>query len=257
LLFLESTYGGHNHRPFTETVDEFVRIVKESVAKRGKILVPTFAVGRAQLLTSLLAWMFRKKKVQPFPIFLDSPMAIEATNIYVRHRELFDEDMARFIAERPLRQDLKMMKLCSTAQDSMKINEVPGPCLIMAGAGMCNAGRILHHLKQNLWKPETHVMIVGYQSPESLGRRLLEGTKLVSIHGEKIAVKAQVHSLGGFSAHAGQVDLLAWFSALAPCKPRVLLTHGEDPARLTLASEIQKRFKVKCARPGMGETVEL
>jgi metallo-beta-lactamase family protein len=257
LLFLESTYGGHNHRSFTETVDEFVRIVKESVAKRGKILVPTFAVGRAQLLTSLLAWMFRKKKVQPFPIFLDSPMAIEATNIYVRHRELFDEDMARFIAERPLRQDLKMMKLCSTAQDSMKINEVPGPCLIMAGAGMCNAGRILHHLKQNLWKPETHVMIVGYQSPESLGRRLLEGTKLVSIHGEKIAVKAQVHSLGGFSAHAGQVDLLAWFSALAPCKPRVLLTHGEDPARLTLASEIQKRFKVKCALPGMGETVEL
>jgi len=113
--------------------------------------------------------MFRKRKVQPFPIFLDSPMAIEATNIYTRHTELFDDAMTKFIAEKPLRADLKPMKLCVTAEDSKQINEVPGPCLVMAGAGMCNAGRILHHLKQNLWKPETHVMIVGYQSHGSLG----------------------------------------------------------------------------------------
>ena len=208
LVFLESTYGDHDHRPFTETVEEFVRIVRDTVEKRGKILVPTFAVGRAQLLTGLLAWMVRKKKVRPFPIFLDSPMAIQATNIYTRHRELFDDGMTKFVAEKPLRADLKTMKFCVTAQDSMKINDQAGPCLIMPGAGMCNAGRILHHLKQNLWKPDTHVMIVGYQSHESLGRRLVEGQKLVSIHGEKVAVKAQVHTLGGFSAHAGQTDLL-------------------------------------------------
>src|SRR5512137_2812104 len=217
LVFLESTYGDHDHRPFTETVEEFVRIVKETVEKRGKILVPTFAVGRAQLLTGLLAWMFRNKKVRPFPIFLDSPMAIEATNIYVRHKDLFDDDMKRFIAEKPLRADLKTMTLSVTAEDSRKINDQAGPCLIMAGAGMCNAGRIVHHLKQNLWKPDTHVLIVGYQSRESLGRRLVEGQKLVSIHGEKVAVKAQVHTLGGFSAHAGQTDLLKWFSVVAPC----------------------------------------
>jgi metallo-beta-lactamase family protein len=257
LLFLESTYGDHDHRPFTETVEEFVRIVKDTVEKRGKILVPTFAVGRAQLLTGLLAWMFRKKKVRPFPIFLDSPMAIEATNIYARHRELFDEDMTSFIAEKPMRADLKTMKLCATAEDSMKINNVPGPCLVMAGAGMCNAGRILHHLKQNLWKPDTHVLIVGYQSRESLGRRLVEGEKLVSIHGEKVAVKAQVHTLGGFSAHAGQTDLLKWFSAIAPSKPRVVLTHGEDGPREELAKKIQQQFKLKCALPGMMETIEL
>jgi metallo-beta-lactamase family protein len=256
LLFLESTYGDHDHRPFTETVEEFVQIVKDCVAKRGKILVPTFAVGRAQLLTGLLAWMFRKKKVRPFPIFLDSPMAIEATNIYMRHRELFDEDMTRFIAEKPLRSDLKTMKLCATADDSRKINDVSGPCFIMAGAGMCNAGRILHHLKQNLWKPDTHVMIVGYQSRESLGRRLVEGEKLVSIHGEKVAVKAQVHTLGGFSAHAGQTDLLTWFRAIAPSKPRVVLTHGEDGPRGELAKKIQQQFKLKCALPGMMETIE-
>src|SRR5262245_25712871 len=111
LVFLESTYGDHDHRPFKETVDEFVRIVKDTVERRGKILVPTFAVGRAQLITGLLGWMFRNKKVRPFPIFLDSPMAIEATNIYMRHRELFDEGMTRFVAERPLRADLGTLKV--------------------------------------------------------------------------------------------------------------------------------------------------
>jgi metallo-beta-lactamase family protein len=257
LLFLESTYGDHDHRPFTETVEEFVRIVKDTVEKRGKILVPTFAVGRAQLLTGLLAWMFRMKKVRPFPIFLDSPMAIEATNIYVRHRELFDDDMMKFIAQKPMKADLKTMTMSVTSDDSRKINDQTGPCLIMAGAGMCNAGRILHHLKQNLWKPDTHVMIVGYQSRESLGRRLVEGDKLVSIHGEKIAVKAQVHTLGGFSAHAGQTDLLKWFSFLAPSKPRVVLTHGEDGPREELAKRIQQEFRLPSTLPAMGDVIQL
>lgn len=257
LVFLESTYGNRDHRPFEETVTEFVRIVKDSVEKRGKLLVPTFAVGRAQVLTGLLAWMFRTKQVQPFPIFLDSPMAIEATKIYMRHRELYDEGMTRFVAENPLSADLETMKLCATAEESMKINDQPGPCLVMAGAGMCNAGRILHHLKANLGKPETHVLMVGYQAAGSLGRRLVNGEKTVSIHGEKIAVKAQVHTLGGFSAHAGQTDLLTWFSAIAPCKPRVVLTHGEDEPRAALARKIQQQFKLDCELPDMGGVIDL
>ena len=155
MVFLESTYGDHDHRPFGETVEEFFIIVHDTVEKRGKILVPTFAVGRAQLLMSLLARMFREHKVRPFPLFLDSPMAIEATNIYLHHRELFDDEMTKFIADKPVREDLKTLTLSLTADDSRKINDQPGPCLIMAGAGMCNAGRIQHHLKQNLWKPET------------------------------------------------------------------------------------------------------
>jgi metallo-beta-lactamase family protein len=257
LVFLESTYGDRDHRPFTETVDEFVRIVQTTVAERGKVLVPTFAVGRAQLLTGLLAWMFRTRKVRPFPIFLDSPMAIEATAIYARHRELFDEGMTKFIREKPLRADLKTLKFCATAEQSKEINDQPGPCLVMAGAGMCNAGRIVHHLKANLWKPGTHVVIVGYQSDGSLGRRLVNGERFVSIHGERIAVKAQVHTLGGFSAHAGQTDLLTWFSAIAPSKPRVMLTHGEDGPRRALAQQIQQRFKLKASLPDLGDTVEL
>jgi metallo-beta-lactamase family protein len=184
-------------------------------------------------------------------------MAIEATKIYTRHRELFDDQMMKFVANRPLRADLKTMTLSVTAQDSMKINDQPGPCLVMAGAGMCNAGRIVHHLKANLSKPDTHVLIVGYQSRDSLGRRLVEGAKMVSIHGEKVAVKAQVHTLGGFSAHAGQTDLLTWFSAIAPSKPRVILTHGENDQRGALAKKIQQRFRLPSRIPAMGETVEM
>jgi metallo-beta-lactamase family protein len=144
-----------------------------------------------------------------------------------------------------------------TAEDSKKINDQPGPCLVMAGAGMCNAGRILHHLKANLWKPETHVVIVGYQSAESLGRRLVNGEKIVSIFGEKIAVKAQIHTLGGFSAHAGQTDLLAWFAAIAPSKPRVVLTHGENPQRGILAKLIEQQHQVKPQLPELNEVIEL
>ena len=165
--------------------------------------------------------------------------------------------MLKYIAQKPVREDLSTLKVCPTAEDSKKINDQPGPCLVMAGAGMCNAGRILHHLKANLWKPETHVIIVGYQGDGSLGRRLVNGEKLVSIFGEKIAVKAQIHTLGGFSAHAGQTDLLAWFNALAPSQPHVVLTHGENPQREILAKIIEQRYQLKPQLPELHEVIEL
>ncbi len=254
-VFLESTYGDRDHRPFSETVDEFVRIVKEAVAEGGKILVPTFAVGRAQLLTALIASMFRSGQVEPFPVFLDSPMAIEASGIYANHRELFDDEMIRFLDERPMREDLKTLRMSRSGEESRAINGLSGPALIMAGAGMCNAGRIVHHLKQNLWRPGTHVVIVGFQAQGTLGRRLVDGETRVNILGERIAVRARVHTLGGFSAHAGQTDLLAWYGALAASRPRTFLTHGEDRARLALAEQIQARHGVACALPRLGESV--
>jgi len=257
MVFLESTYGDRDHPPFMETVDRFVEVVQTAVKAGGKIIVPTFAVGRAQLLTSLLGWMFRKKKVAPFPIFLDSPMAIEATKIYTQHRELFHDKMEKFIQEKPLREELRTMKMCKTADESKKINFVRGSCLIMAGAGMCNGGRVLHHLKENLWRPETQVLIVGYQGHGSLGRQIVDGAKEVRIHGEKVIVRAKVHTMGGFSAHAGQSDLLAWFGAIAPSKPRVILTHGEDGPRGELARQLQSRYKVKSTLPKMGDVIEL
>ena len=257
MVFLESTYGDRDHQPLGETIEEFTAIVKECVNARGKILVPTFAVGRAQLLMLLLSQMFRSKQVRPFPIFLDSPMAISATDIYRHHHELFDDETLKYIAQKPVEGDLQTLKVCVTAEESKKINDQPGPCLVMAGAGMCNAGRILHHLKANLWKPETHVVIVGYQSADSLGRRLVDGEKLVSIFGEKIAVRAQIHTLGGFSAHAGQTDLLAWFDVIAPSRPRVVLTHGENMQRGILAKLIEQRHQLKPQMPELNEVIEL
>jgi len=257
MVFLESTYGDRDHRPFRETAQEFIDIVKDAVARGGKILVPTFAVGRAQLLLALLAWAFRHQHIKPFPIFLDSPMAIEATAIYRRHRELFDDQMLEYISNKPMADDLTTVKLTATAEESRAINEQDGTCLIMAGAGMCNAGRILHHLKNNLWKPETHVLIVGYQGHGSLGRQLVEGATTVKIFGEKVAARAQVHTLSGFSAHAGQTDLLDWFDAIAPSQPRVILTHGEDAPRSALAEKIKARYGSDATLPNMGETIEL
>ncbi len=257
LLFLESTYGGRDHRSFKETVAEFERIVIDAVRSGGKMLVPTFAIGRAQLITLLLGRMFRAGKVKPFPVFLDSPMAIEGTNIYVKHMELFDDEMKAFIRDRPLRTDLKTMKATATANESRAINDVRDACLVMAGAGMCNGGRILHHLRANLWKPGTHVLIVGYQGHGSLGRQLVDGAKEVKMFGEKIAVKATIHTLGGFSAHAGMTDLMHWFDVIAPSKPRVVLTHGEDDQRAALARLIQRRHRLPSKLPKMGETIEL
>jgi metallo-beta-lactamase family protein len=256
LVFLESTYGDHNHRPFKETIDEFVRIVKAAVSGGGKVLVPTFAVGRAQLLIGILGWMFRCQKVEPFPVFLDSPLAIEATKIYGKHREIFDDNMKKFIQEKPLRDDLVTLKATVTSEESRKIDNHNGSCLILAGSGMCNGGRILHHLKRNLWRKETHVMIVGFQGYGSLGRRLVEGQPRVSIDGEKVDVRAQIHTLGGFSAHAGQKDLLSWLGGVAPSKPDVVLTHGEDGPRETLAGKVRKCFGLKTSMPRMGEVIE-
>ncbi len=256
-VVLESTYGDRDHRPFRETVDQFVDVLKQAVADRGKVLVPTFAVGRAQVLTLLLASVFRKGLVKPLPVFLDSPMAIEASRIYQHHLELFDDEMLGFLREGSIERDLATLELTATADESKKINDVPGPCVVMAGAGMCNAGRILHHLKQNLWRPETHVLIVGYQAHGSLGRLLVEGEQRVSIHGEKIAVKGKVHTLGGFSAHAGQTDLLNWFAALAPSRPQVVLTHGEDEPRRALARKIQQAHRIEALLPRLEQTITI
>jgi metallo-beta-lactamase family protein len=257
VVVLESTYGDRDHKPLAETVGEFERIVREAVERKGKILVPTFAVGRAQLLLYLLALMFRRKAVPKFPVYIDSPMAIEATKIFFQHVDLFDEAYQALQEARPLAADMDTVKPTPTADDSRALNQCTGPCLILAGAGMCTAGRILHHFKENLWRPETSVIIVGYQSDGTLGRQLVDGAKQVSIFGEKIAVKARVHTLGGFSAHAGQSELLRWFGQVAPCRPQVILTHGESRGRDPLARLIEERHGLKCAKPLLGDVIEV
>ena len=257
MVFLESTYGARDHRPLPDTIKEFVEIVQQSVESGAKILVPTFAVGRAQLILLLLSWMFRTGKSKPIPIFLDSPMAIQATDIYAKHEELFDDELQQYIKERPVYADLKTLRTTVSPDESKAINDVQGACVVLAGAGMCTAGRILHHFKANLWKSNTHVLIVGYQGDGSLGRQLVDGREKVRIHGETIAVKAKIHTLGGFSGHAGQTDLMEWFKVIAPCRPRVVLTHGEDKQREALAALIHERYHLPSIVPAMRETIEL
>jgi metallo-beta-lactamase family protein len=255
LVFLESTYGDRDHRPFAETTRQFQEIMQRAISRRAKVLVPTFAIGRAQVMLTILASMFRAKQLPPVPIFLDSPMAIEATRIFREHPELFDEEMTALISEQPLEADLKTLTLSQSADDSRRINDAPGPCVVLAGSGMCNAGRILHHLRHNLASPDTAVVIVGYQGHGTLGRRLVDREREVRIFGEFIPVRAQVHTLGGFSAHAGQTELLKWFAAVAPSRPKVVLTHGEDRGREPLATLIRERHGLEPILPLLGDVI--
>lgn len=258
-VILESTYGDRDHRGIPETVHEFEEIIKTAVAERGKILVPTFAIGRAQALLYYLALMFRNRVVAPFPIFLDSPMAIEATRIYQNHPELFDEELQMLREDHPLREDLKTVTPTPTPDDSRALNEMHGPMMILAGSGMANAGRILHHLKWNLWQRETWVLIVGYQGHGTLGRQLVDGAPEVRIFGEKIAVKAKIRSLGGFSAHAGQTQLMEWYGALTANghSPKVYLTHGEDMPRQTLQEKLRAKFNANVVSAQFAVPIEI
>ena len=254
VVFLESTYGDRNHRDYDQTIDEFRHILQTAVSGGGKVLIPAFAVGRTQMLLYILREMAKEPWMKSTPVFLDSPMAIAATEAYREHRDLFDAETWANLkdGESPLR--FPTLQLCPSARDSMALNDLRGPAIIIAGSGMCTGGRILHHLRHHLWKPTSHVVIAGFQGYGTLGRRLVEGADTVRIYGEPIRVAANVHTLGGFSAHAGQFELLDWLAPLTPDKPQVVLWHGEDKARETLAGLISQRFGLVPRRPAFGES---
>jgi len=257
LVFMESTYGDRDNKPLKETLAEFRAIIEDAVKRKARILVPAFAVGRTQQILYYLDELFCEGVLQPFPVYIDSPMAIEATRIYQSHPDLFDEEATAMERACNIIRGRNHVIPTPTAQDSMKLNDVPGPCLIMAGSGMCNAGRILHHLKRGLSNSETAVMIVGYQAEGSLGRLLVDGAKLVKIFGETVPVNARIHTLNGFSAHAGQSGLLKWFGSLAHSKPQVVLTHGEARGRQPLAQLILDRHGLKPVLPMQGDVITI
>jgi metallo-beta-lactamase family protein len=257
-VFIETTYGDREHRSFAETLDEFEELVKLTVARKGKLLIPTFAVGRTQQLLYYFSELFRKGIVAPFPIYLDSPMAIAATEIYVKHHELLRKDLQLLESEDNLRRGLSTLVPVQTADESKSLNFVAGPCVIMAGAGMCNAGRIMHHLLHSLNEPSTIVMIVGYQATGSIGRKLVEGQAQVKIMGETVKVRALIRSLGGFSAHAGQADLLRWLKPLMKADgTKVILTHGESTSMTQFSYKVGESFAVPCQSPHIGDVIVL
>ncbi|HKP68837.1 MAG TPA: MBL fold metallo-hydrolase [Pyrinomonadaceae bacterium] len=257
MVIMESTYGDRNHRSLVDTAIEGRKIIAKAIEQKAKVLVPVFAVGRTQLLLYLLAGAFERGTLPKIPIYLDSPMAIEATKIYQRNDELFDLEAKEMVRTGELRRNLDGTIPCPKPGDSQALNAVKGPCLIMAGSGMCNGGRILHHLRHNLPIKSTAVLMVGFQSGGTLGRQLVDGAKMVRIFGEEIPVNASIHTMGGFSAHADQRGLLEWFDSIAPSKPRLVITHGEDSARKTLSTLIYQKHKIRAETPNLGDTIEI
>ena len=256
VVFLESTYGDKEHPSLAETAVVAREAIKAAIDKGGRVLVPTFAIGRSQLLLYLLAGAFKRKTLQPFPIFLDSPMAIRATDIYRSNAELFDDEAKAMRRSGELAGSLRTVKVCAKAADSYALARKPGPWMVLAGAGMCSGGRILHHLRNHLPDPTTLLLMVGYQSRGSLGRALSEGARDVKVAGQRVAVRAQTHVLGGLSGHAGQSDLLNWVGSLASSRPRVILTHGEDGPRKVLKARIHDRFDLEAEMPAYREVIE-
>ena len=256
-VIMESTYGDRNHRSLHDTALEGREIINRAIQNKAKILVPIFAIGRTQLLLYLLGGAFKKKTLPPFPIYLDSPMALEATSIYRRNSELFDAEALEMVQSGDLRRSLATAHACGKPGESRALNSVKGPCLIMAGSGMCNGGRIMHHLRHNLPNPDTAVLMVGFQSYGTLGRKLVDGAKSLTMFGEEVPVRASIHTMGGLSAHADQSGLLDWYGVMAPSRPRTIITHGEDSARKVFSGLIKQRFGVDAECPALDDAIEI
>lgn len=252
LLLMESTYGDRNHRERSATIRELGDILDAAWRDGGNVLIPAFAVGRSQELLYWFARHWDDWNLARWQIFLDSPMAGKVVKVYERHHGLFDAEARETWRGTPNPFRLPNLHITETADESMAINRIERGAIVIAGSGMANGGRILHHLKHNIGRRGTHVVFVGYQSVGTLGRRLVDGARWVRIHGRDYRVGARVHTVGGLSAHADQHGLLEWFGHFEP-KPRLALVHGEDLAREALAGEIGERHGVEAvlARPGM------
>jgi len=251
LLLLESTYGNRNHRERSDTIRELGEILDAAWRDGGNVLIPAFAVGRTQELLYWFARHWDDWDMARWRIYLDSPMASKVVQVYDHHHELFDAEARAVWGGKPNPFKLPNLRVTESVEDSMAINRIHGGAIVIAGNGMANGGRILHHMRQCLPRRQTRIVFVGYQAEGTIGRRLVDGARWVRIHGHDVRVNAHRHTVGGLSAHADQQGLLDWYAGFAP-PPPVALVHGEDLAREALAGEISERHGVQAmlARPG-------
>jgi metallo-beta-lactamase family protein len=256
LILMESTYGDRNHKDRAATVAELGDIFAKAAADGGNVIIPAFAVGRSQELLYWFAQHFDDWKLSQWKIFLDSPMAAKVMGVYDHHEELFDADAAKVWQGRIKPFALPNLQVTASADDSKAINFLHGGAIIIAGSGMANGGRVRHHLANNLANPHAHVIFVGYQADGTLGRLLVNGLKHVKLFGQDMPVRAQIHTVGGLSAHADQQGLLAWYGA-SPNHPPVALVHGENSARETLSGKLRAQFGIDVilSQPGMTRDV--
>lgn len=256
LVVMESTYGDRQHRSWESTWQELAEILDSAAHTGGNILIPAFAVGRTQDLLYSFGHHFHEWDMKRWSVFLDSPMAIEATEVYSRHPDLFDAEARQLYSGGRKPFSPPNLHLTRTAEESMALNRVHSGAIIIAGSGMCEGGRIKHHFKHNIWRDNCHVIMVGFQVEGTLGRRLVDGAGQIKLWGETFNVAARIHTLGGFSAHADQQGLIDWYGYFKT-RPPLVLVHGENKARETLATEIKNRFKCTVTQPQYGQLMEL
>ena len=258
VLLLESTYGDRDHKPMDSTLEELHEILKAAHASGGNVIIPSFAVGRTQDLIYWLGKLYQEGQLPQQQVFLDSPMAIRASDIYDDNIHLFNRDDPEFrkVVEKGWQAWLPNLNYCESAEESMEVNQITGGTIIIAGSGMCTGGRIRHHLKYNLWRRDAHIVFVGYQAEGTLGRMIVDGKKNLKILGSKIFIQATIHTLGGFSAHADQSQLLEWAGAFDSPKPRLYLVHGEPSASNSLRTCF-RRMGWEATLPKVGQTIEI
>ena len=258
VVLMESTYGDRNHRCFDKTLDELKAILKQAEQDGGNILIPAFAVGRTQELLFHLGKLYHQGLLEHWHVFLDSPMGKAVTDVYSQCiRQLDNDDVALILQQHgdDIASFLPNLTISESVEDSMAINNFKKGAIIIAGSGMCAGGRIRHHFKHRLWHSNTHVIFVGFQARGTLGRILVDGVTHIKLFGQQMLVKAQIHTLGGFSAHAGQKDLLTWASHIKG-NPRLYLVHGEPRAMDALGDALAKEHRIHAEIPAQLSTIQ-
>lgn len=258
LLLMEGTYGNRNHRAIDNTLTELSTLLSEAWQRGGNVMIPSFAIGRAQEILFHLGCLYHQGKLDSWSIFMDSPMAIEVTQVYDHWLHLMDNKDIRCLTQygrESLEKFLPTLKLSNSAEESMAINKIKQGAIIIAGSGMCTGGRIRHHFKHRIWNDSNTIIFIGYQAQGTLGRLLVDGKKLIKMFGEDFVVRAKIATLGGFSAHAGQSELIEWARNFQPT-PRLVLIHGEASALQALADKLRDDNAIVSEIPAQGDSLD-
>ncbi|WP_281285949.1 MBL fold metallo-hydrolase RNA specificity domain-containing protein [Aneurinibacillus danicus] len=254
-IFIESTYGDRLHEERVDRGEILGGIVRTIQKQGGNIIIPSFSVGRTQEIIYELSELLHKGKIQPLPVFIDSPLAVEATRVFRRNQEVFDEESQQYLQAGMDPLSFPGLQFVETVEESQRLNRVISGSIIISSSGMCEAGRIKHHLKHHLWRPKSHIVFVGYQAQGTLGRRIIDGAKRVRIFGEDIKIAAQIHNIEGFSAHADRDGLLEWLSGFVRKPKKVFIVHGEEAVSLKFAEIIGESLGLDTYVPRRFETI--
>jgi metallo-beta-lactamase family protein len=256
-LLIESTYGNRFHKSKEDTYSEFKNIITESSGKKGNIIIPAFAIERTQEIIYTLANMHRNREIPQIPVYIDSPLAISATEIFRENPDCFDAETRSLFLSGKSPLDFENLHFSRTVEESKILQKGTHGAIIIAANGMCTAGRIKFHLRENLYNPDSSIVFVGFQAEGTLGRRIIDGADRVRLYGEDVAVKARIHTLGGFSAHADQKGLLEWIGNIKNSNLKVFIVHGEEQTTAEFAKKIEETLGLKTYIPRWGEILDL